>query len=155
LAHKEKLKLVHVTYKGAGQAMSDLIAGHIKMGSVTWTSALPQIRAGTVIALAVSSARPMPEFPDVPTMKALGYSDLVATTWFGLSGPASLPRDVVARLNSEIVAALDRPAVHERLASEGIETEKMSSDEFTRFVASEIVKWTPIAKSLADSGAAR
>jgi tripartite-type tricarboxylate transporter receptor subunit TctC len=155
LARKEKLKLVHVTYKGAGQAMSDLIAGHIKMGSVTWTSALLQIRAGTVVPLAVSSARPMPEFPNVPTMQALGYPDLVATTWFGLSGPAGLPQDMVARLNSEIVAALDRPAVRERLASEGIETEKMSPDEFTHFVANEIAKWTPIAKSLADSGAAR
>jgi hypothetical protein len=58
--------------------MTDLVAGHVKMGSVTWSSAISQIRAGTVMPLAVSSARPMPEFPDVPTMKALGYPDLVA-----------------------------------------------------------------------------
>ena len=86
LARKENLKFAHVTYKGAGQAMTDLVAGHVKMGSVTWSSALGQIRAGTVVPLAVSSARPMPEFPDVPTMKVLGYPDLVATTWFGFSG---------------------------------------------------------------------
>ena len=92
LARKENLKFAHVTYKGAGQAMTDLVAGHVKMGSVTWSSALGQIRAGTVVPLAVSSARPMPEFPDVPTMKMLGYPDLVATTWFGFSGPAGVPK---------------------------------------------------------------
>jgi tripartite-type tricarboxylate transporter receptor subunit TctC len=75
LARRENLKFAHVTYKGAGQAMTDLVAGHVKMGSVTWSSALGQIRAGTVMPLAVSSARPMPEFPDVPTMKVMGYPE--------------------------------------------------------------------------------
>jgi tripartite-type tricarboxylate transporter receptor subunit TctC len=138
LARKENLKLTHLSYKGAGQAMTDLVAGHVKLGSVTWSSALGQIRAGTVLPLAVSSARPMPDFPGVPTMTALGYPDLAATTWFGFSGPAGLPPEMVARLNAEIVAALATPALRTRLASDGIETEKMSPDEFTRFVASEI-----------------
>ena len=155
LAQKENLKLTHVTYKGAGQAMTDLVAGHVKIGSVTWSSALGQIRAGTVLPLAVSSARPMQEFPAVPTMTALGYPDLVATTWFGFSGPAGLPRDIVVRLNAAIVGALDTPAVRKRLATEGIETETMSPDEFARFIASEIARWTPIAKSVVDSNAAR
>jgi tripartite-type tricarboxylate transporter receptor subunit TctC len=125
------------------------------MGSVTWSSAIGQIRAGTVVPLAVSSARPMPEFPDVPTMKALGYPELVATTWFGFSGPAGVPKDIVARLNGEIVAALGIPAMRQRLEAEGIETEKMSADEFTGFVASEIARWTPVAKSVADSSSTR
>jgi tripartite-type tricarboxylate transporter receptor subunit TctC len=155
LARKDKLKFTHVIYKGAGQAMSDLVAGHVKMGSVTWTSALAQIRAGTVLPLAVSSARPMPEFPAVPTMKALGYPDLVATTWFGLSGPAGLPADIVTRLNEAIVQAIDAPAVRARLAEEGIETERMSPAEFTRFVANEIARWTPIVKSVTGPGGAR
>jgi tripartite-type tricarboxylate transporter receptor subunit TctC len=155
LARKENLKFAHLTYKGAGQAMTDLVAGHVKMGSVTWSSALGQIRAGTVMPLAVSSARPMPEFPDVPTMKALGYPDLVATTWFGFSGPAGVPKEIVSRLNAEIVNALGAPAIRQRLEAEGIETEKMSADEFTSFVASEIAKWTPVAKSVLDSGSAR
>jgi tripartite-type tricarboxylate transporter receptor subunit TctC len=88
-------------------------------------------------------------------MKALGYPDLVATTWFGLSGPAGLPADVVARLNAAIVAALDTPAVRQRLDAEGIETETMSSGEFTAFIGREIAKWGPIAKSVAAAGAAR
>jgi tripartite-type tricarboxylate transporter receptor subunit TctC len=155
LARKENLKFAHVTYKGAGQAMTDLVAGHVKMGSVTWSSALGQIRAGTVVPLAVSSARPMPEFPDVPTMKMLGYPDLVATTWFGFSGPAGVPKEIVSRLNAEIVDALGAPAIRQRLEAEGIETEKMSAEEFTAFVASEIAKWTPVARSMFDSASAR
>jgi tripartite-type tricarboxylate transporter receptor subunit TctC len=155
LARKENLKFAHVAYKGAGQAMTDLVAGHVKMGSVTWSSAISQIRAGTVLPLAVSSARPMPEFPDVPTMKALGYPDLVATTWFGFSGPAGVPKEIVARLNAEIVNALGAPAIRQRLEAEGIETEKMSAEEFTSFVASEIAKWTPVARSVVDSGSVR
>ena len=169
LARKENLKFAHVTYKGAGQAMTDLVAGHVKMGSVTWSSALGQIRAGTVMPLAVSSARPMPEFPDVPTMKVMGYPDLlsttpwtwrvppdlVATTWFGFSGPAGVPKEIVSRLNAEIANALGAPAIRQRLEAEGIETEKMSAEEFTGFVASEIAKWTPVARSVVDSGSAR
>ena len=155
LARQEGLKLTHVSYKGAGQAMTDLVAGHVKLGSVTWTAAVAQIRAGTVLPLAVSSARPMPEFPAVPTMKLLGHPDLVATTWFGFSGPVGLPQNIVSRLNAEIVAALDRPAVRSRLEREGIETEKMSPDEFTRFVANEIAKWTPIAKAAVEPGSTR
>ena len=155
LARKENLKFAHVTYKGAGQAMTDLVAGHVKMGSVTWSSALGQIRAGTVVPLAVSSARPMPEFPDVPTMKVLGYPDLVATTWFGFSAPAGVSKEIVSRLNAEIVNALGSPAIRQRLEAEGIETEKMSAEEFTGFVASEIAKWTPVARSMFDSAAAR
>ena len=155
LAHKENLKFAHVAYKGAGQAMTDLVAGHVKMGSVTWSSALGQIRAGTVVPLAVSSARPMPEFPDVLTMKMLGYPDLVATTWFGFSGPAGVPKEIVSRLNAEIANALGAPAIRQRLEAEGIETEKMSAEEFTGFVASEIAKWTPVARSMFDSAAAR
>jgi tripartite-type tricarboxylate transporter receptor subunit TctC len=151
LARKVKLRFTHVSYKGAGQAMTDLVAGHVKMGSVTWSSAAAQIRAGTVLPLAVSSARPMPGFPDVPTMTALGHPDLVATTWFGVSGPAGVPKDVVTRLNAEINAALDTPAVRQRFEAEGIETEKMSAEEFTAFVGREIARWTPIAKSVASS----
>jgi tripartite-type tricarboxylate transporter receptor subunit TctC len=155
LARQEGLKLTHISYKGAGQAMTDLVAGHVKLGSVTWTAAVAQIRAGTVLPLAVSSARPMPEFPAVPTMNALGHPDLVATTWFGFSGPAGLPQNIVTRLNAEIVATFDRPAVRSRLEREGIETEKMSPDEFTRFVAGEIAKWTPIAKAAVEPSSAR
>jgi tripartite-type tricarboxylate transporter receptor subunit TctC len=76
-----------------------------------------------------------------------------ATTWFGFSGPAGVPQDIVGRLNADIVNALDAPFVRKRLEAEGIETEKMSADEFTRFVAREIARWGPIAKSVAGASA--
>ena len=88
-------------------------------------------------------------------MKALGYPDLVTTTWFGFSGPARVPKDIVTRLNGEIVAALATPAMRQRLEAEGIETEKMSAEEFTGFVAGEIAKWTPVARSVVDSSSVR
>src|SRR5258705_1613604 len=105
--------------------------------------------------LAVSRARPMRKFRDVPTMKVRGYPALVATVGFGLSGPAGVPKEIVSRLNAEIANALGAPAIRQRLEAEGIETEKMSAEEFTGFVASEIAKWTPVARSVVDSGSAR
>ena len=147
---KENINVEHIPYKGAAQAVTDLIAGHVKVGSMTWTTAHAQISAKKVITLAVSSARRIPEFPDVPTFKELGYDDLVATTWFSFSGPAELPKDIVQRLNQEIIKALDTPEVRRKLDQEAIETEKMSPEAFTRFVESEIGRWGPIAKQVVD-----
>ena len=155
-ARKESIKLEHIPYKGASQAVTDLVAGHVKLGSMTWTTALGHIRAGTVTPLAVSSAKRLPEFPDVPTLKELGYPDLVAVTWFSLSGPAGLPPDITRRMNAETVKALASASVQARLTQEAMETEPMTAEEFTRFVEAEIAKWGPVAKSVikTTSGAA-
>ena len=147
-AEKEGIKLTHVAYRGAGQAMSDLVGGHVKMGSITWTAARGQMRAGTVIPLAVSSSRRMPEFPDVPTLKELGYPELAITTWFAFAAPSGTPEAIVQKMNEEIGAALDSPPVSKRLADEGFETEKMSPAALTAFVQNEISKWGPLAKKL-------
>src|SRR4029077_5815038 len=122
-AERENVKLTHIAYKGSGQAMNDFVAGHAKMGSLTWTSALGQMRAGTVIPVAVSSARQMPGFPNVPTLKELGYPDLVVTTWFGFAAPAGMPAVITERMNGEINHALDTPAVRDRLTEQGFELE--------------------------------
>ena len=89
-AEKEKVRLAHVAYKGSGQAMNDLVAGHVKLGSLTWTAALGQMKGGTVIPIAVSSARRMPGFESVPTLRELGYPDMAVTTWFGFAGAGQL-----------------------------------------------------------------
>jgi tripartite-type tricarboxylate transporter receptor subunit TctC len=132
--------------KGASQAMFDLIAGNVNVGTMTWTSALTQLRAGKVIPIAVSSRARLAEFPDLPTFKELGYDELTAVSWFALSGPAGLPRDVTERLNAAVAAMLEQPEVKKRLERDAIETRTMSPEEFTRFVAGEIDKWTPVAK---------
>jgi tripartite-type tricarboxylate transporter receptor subunit TctC len=154
-AERENVKLAHVAYKGSGQAMNDLVAGHVKMGSLTWTAALGQMHGGTVIPLAVSSARRMPEFPDVPTMRELGYPDLVVTTWFGLAAPAGLPPAITERMNSEVNRALDSATVRDRLTGQGFELEKMTPAELTAYIGAELTKWAPLAKKVMAAGAAK
>jgi tripartite-type tricarboxylate transporter receptor subunit TctC len=154
-AEKESVKLAHVAYKGAGQAITDLVAGHVQMGSMTWTSALGQMQAGTIIPLAVSSTRRMPEFPDVPTLKELGYPDLAVTTWFGFAAPAGLPPTITLRMNQEIGSALDAAPVRDRLTAEGFELEKMSPDALTAFIRDGLAKWGPLAKRLMSADAGR
>jgi tripartite-type tricarboxylate transporter receptor subunit TctC len=147
LARKLDLKLSHVPYKGASPAMFDLIGGHIKLASTTWTTALSHIESGTVIPIAVTAKKRLAGFPEVPTFVELGLPDLIATTWFSLSGPPGLPPGIVARLNREVVKAIDLPEVSAKLAQEGIEAERMDAAAFRGFVQAEIARWTPIAKS--------
>jgi tripartite-type tricarboxylate transporter receptor subunit TctC len=145
-AQSAGIKLQQIMTKGASQAMLDLIAGNVNVGTMTWTSALAQIRAGKVIPIAVSARARLAEFPDLPTFQELGYEQLTAVSWFGLSGPAGLPGDVTQRLNSAVAEMLQLPDVRKRLAHDAIETRAMSPQEFTAFVASEIAKWTPVAQ---------
>lgn len=146
LANKLNLRMSHVPYKGAGPAMLDLVAGHIKMSSNTWTTALGHIKAGTVVPIAVTSAQRLPGF-DVPTFKELGHSELVATTWFSISAPAGLPKHIVERLNRDIVKALDLPEVRKRMAQEGMDVIPMDAAAFTKFVEAEVTRWTPMVKA--------
>jgi tripartite-type tricarboxylate transporter receptor subunit TctC len=149
LAQRLGLRLAHVPYKGGNPAMFDLLGGHIKLASVTWTTALAHIESGAVVPIAVTANKRLARAPSVSTFAELGFPDLVATTWFSLSGPPRLPVDIVDRLNREVVKALDVPEVSARLDQEGIEAEKMDSAAFTAFVESEITLWAPMAKSTA------
>src|SRR5262247_1033673 len=137
-AQKAGIKVQQIMTKGASQGMMDLIAGNVNVGTMTWTSALTQLRAGKVIPIAVTSRARLAEFPDLPTFKELGYDDLTAVSWFALSGPAGLPKDVTERLNAAVAAMLELPDVKKRLERDAIETQVMSPEQFTRFVASEI-----------------
>src|SRR5215831_6360860 len=145
-AQKAGIKVQQIMTKGASQAMLDLIAGNVNVGTMTWTSALTQLRAGKVFPIAVTSRARLAEFPDLPTFKELGYDDLTAVSWFALSGPAGLPKDLTERLNAAVAAMLDLPEVKKRLERDAIETQVMSPEQFTRFVAGEIERWAPAAK---------
>jgi tripartite-type tricarboxylate transporter receptor subunit TctC len=140
-------KLQHIPSKGGGSAITDVVSGTVKFGSLAYTSALGQIRAGTVIPLAVSSNERMPEFPNVPTLNELGYSEFVDTVWFGLAGPAGMDRSVVDRLNKATAQVLQMPEVRDRLLADGVEIRPMTSTEFTSFVGREIEKWGPLARA--------
>jgi tripartite-type tricarboxylate transporter receptor subunit TctC len=141
------IKMTHVPYRGASLAVSDLIAGHVTVTSTTLTTAATQIKAGKARALAVSSAKRIPEFPDVPTFAELGYPELTASIWFSLSGPAGMPPDIVNRLNAEVRRILKLPDVLERLRPEGIEPGDLAPQQFTAFVASELKRWAPVVRA--------
>jgi tripartite-type tricarboxylate transporter receptor subunit TctC len=149
LARKEGMKLDHIPYRGANPAMTDLLAGHVRLGVMSWSASIEQIRAGKVRALAVSSVSRQPEFPSVPTFMELGYDDLIAATWFSLSGPAKLPSDIVDRINSAIVSGFQSAEMRKRLAQEVVEIRLFAPEEFKTFVESEIARWGPIIKTMA------
>ncbi len=141
------IRMTHVPYKGASLAVADLIAGHVPVTSTTLTTAATQIKAGRARALAVSSAKRVPEFPDVPTFAELGYPELTASIWFSLSGPAGMPADIVNRLNAEVRRTLQLPDVRDRLKPEGIEPGDLDPQQFTAFVAAELKRWAPVVRA--------
>ena len=144
LAAKDNIRLTHVPYRGGAAALTDLVAGHVKVGMMSWSTAREHARAGKLVPLAMSSAERPKDFPDVPTLKELGYPDLVATTWWALSGPAGLPQDIVDKLNHEINRSLDLPQVRKQLEQEEVRTQAMTPAEVTAFLQSEIAKWVPV-----------
>jgi tripartite-type tricarboxylate transporter receptor subunit TctC len=148
VAAKEKVRLVHVVYRGGGAAILDLVAGHVKVGSMTLATTLAHIRSGALRPLAISSAQRVPELPDVPTLVELGYPELVVTTWYSLSGPAGLPRDIVERLNREVNKTMEMPKVRDHLAQEMVQTRPMSPEQMTAFMKGEVDKWVPVVKAM-------
>jgi tripartite-type tricarboxylate transporter receptor subunit TctC len=120
----------------------------VPFGSVTFSSAAELVRAGKVRPLAVSAERRLANFPDIPTFRELGYDDLVTATWFGFSGPANLPPDITRALGREITNTLHQPDVLKRMAQDEIEIRLMTPEQFTGFLAGEVARWAPLAKSL-------
>ena len=147
LAAQAGVKLQHIPHRGASQAMLDLVAGTVPLGTMTWGSAIGQIRAGTVRPVAISSEKRAAEFPDVPTLQELGYG-LVANSWFGLSGPPGLPAVIVTRLNRGAIEVLARPEVRTKFDADGITSPPMTPEEFAALVAADIAKWQPAVKRL-------
>ena len=142
-AQKAGIKVEHVPYKGASQGIMDLVAGHIFFSAQTVSSSAAQVRAGTLKAIVHSHASRLPDFPDVPTFKEMGI-DLVATTWFTISGPAGLPNDIVQKMNREIIRAVSKPEVQQRLRHDGMITEVMSVEQLKLYIDTETAGWKPV-----------
>jgi tripartite-type tricarboxylate transporter receptor subunit TctC len=140
-------RMAHVPYRGASQAVTDIVAGQVPVGSVTLTTASEQILSGALRALAVTSTRRLAEYPDVPTFVELGYEDMIATTWFSLSGPAGLPPEIVNRINAVVTKSWKKPEVRKRLDRDAIDPEPYTPAEFTEFVKAEIARWAPLARA--------
>ena len=141
-------KIFNVPYNSGTAPLSDIAGGHIQAAFVSLGAATAFIRSGKVRLLAISTARRSAEFPDVPTFAEDGYGGLVATTWFGLSGPAGLPRGIVNRLNTEVRAVLALPDVREKLDVLGIETRDLDADAYTAFIREELDRWGTVARGL-------
>jgi len=130
--------MVHIPYKGAPPAVADLLAGRVHLMFDNLASALPNVRAGKLRALAVTTLKRSSALPDVPTLDESGLKGFDMTTWWGLMGPAKMPADVAQRLAAEILKAMDAPDVREKLRAMGMEGSTVRTPEqFTAFVDSE------------------
>ena len=142
--------LVHFPYRGSGPALIDLIGGSMDLMFDNLPSALPQIKAGKLKALAVTSAQRSAALPDLPTVAEAGgplLKGYEATSWFGLLAPAGTPPDLVSRLQQEIAKALGSPALKERLLAQGAIPSGITSAEFSKLIASETTKWAAVVKA--------
>jgi tripartite-type tricarboxylate transporter receptor subunit TctC len=139
--------MVHIPYKGAPPAVADLLAGRVHLMFDNLASALPNVRAGKLRALAVTTMRRSSALPDLPTLDESGLKGFDMTTWWGLMGPAKLPPDVVQRLSVEILKAMDSADVRERLRAMGMEGSPVRTPEqFTAFVEAEAKLYARLVK---------
>ena len=139
--------MVHIPYKGAPPAVADLLAGRVHLMFDNLASALPNVRAGKLRALAVTTLRRSSALPDLPTLDESGLQGFDMTTWWGLMGPAKLPPDVVQRLSAEILKAMDSADVRERLRAMGMEGSPVRTPEqFTAFVEAEAKLYARLVK---------
>lgn len=141
------LKLVHVPFKGSAGALNGLLGDQVQVMFGDFLVLLPQIRAGRLNALAVTSATRHPLLPDVPTVAESGYPGFEALSWQGLFAPAGTPPEIVARLNAEVVKALAADDVRDSFAKQGMIVAGSTPAEFRAFVAAEITKWAKIIKT--------
>ena len=145
------VKMVHIPYKGAAPATADLLGGQVQLMFDNLASALPNVKAGKLRALAVTTLTRSPAMPDLPTIAESGLPGFDLTTWFGLLVPAGTPPEIVARLNAEIVRALDAKDMRERLEKMGAEPLSNNTPEhFAAFIRTEAAKYAKVVK---DSGA--
>jgi tripartite-type tricarboxylate transporter receptor subunit TctC len=142
--------MLHVPYKGAGAAMTDLIGGGVQLMMINTPVSGPQAQAGRVRALGISSSQRSSTYPNIPTIAEAGVPGFEVTAWGGIVGPAHMPKDIVTRLNAEIRTALANPVVRERFKNLGAETDPSMPEEFLELSRRETAKW---AKTIKESGA--
>ena len=141
------IDLTHIPYKGAAPAIADLLGGQVNTAFVSLPAALPHVKAGKLVGLGITSPGRSVVAPDLQTFAEQGLGGYALENWYGALAPAGTPKDVITKLNVEIVKALQLPDVKERLISQGFETRTSTPDEFAAYLKSEIVKWAGIVKA--------
>jgi tripartite-type tricarboxylate transporter receptor subunit TctC len=139
--------MTHVPYKGSAPALTDLIGGQVQVMFDNLPSSLPQIKAGKLRAVAVTSLKRAPALPDVPTISESGLPGVEASSWFGVLGPAGTPAPVVARINSEINKWLQSPEAREQLIAQGAEAAGGTPENFALHIRAETEKWAKVVKA--------
>ena len=141
------IDVLHIPYKGGPPAIADLIGRQVNMMFINLPTGMPQVKGGKVKVLAVSSKQRVAQLPDIPTVDEAGLKGFETSAWSGVYAPAGTPREIIARLNTEINKILKMPSVREQLAAQGAEPEGGSPEEFKRFTSDEIVKWARVIKT--------
>jgi tripartite-type tricarboxylate transporter receptor subunit TctC len=141
-----KIEITHVPYQPAA-AITAVMGNQTQMASTSLPPAVPQIKAGKLLPIAVTSAKRSPLLPDVPTVNEMGFKDFDDYTWIAFFLPAGTPAAIVERFNADINKALDTPDVKERFAQAGLEIQRLTSAEFGTFLKAEVPKWAAVVKS--------
>lgn len=144
------IDMVHIPYKGAAPAVTDLLGGQVSVAFVSLPAALPHVKARKLTALGITSDKRSAVAPEVPTFAEAGLPGYGLENWYGALAPAGTPREIVNKLNSTIVKVLQLPDVKERLNGQGFEIRTSTPEQFAAYIKSETVKWAKIVK---DSGA--
>ncbi len=147
LRQKTGANLVHVPYKGGGQALTDVLGGNIPLVYTAIASAMPHVKSGKLLPIAVSSAKRASSLPDVATFIENGVADFEANSWVGLLAPAKTPRAIITRLNTELTAVLNDPEVRERLNGMGITAAPGTAENFGAEISRDLAKYGPVVKA--------
>jgi len=144
------VKLTHIPYKGAAQGATDVISGQVQLYLSSIPTLLGHIKSGKMRPIAVTSLKRADDLPQVPTIAESGYKDFEAVTWFGIVGPARLPKDVVARFSADINKALKEPELQKKLGDQGADVAGSTPEQFARLIRDDIARWGKIVR---ESGA--
>ena len=139
--------MTHVPYKGSAPAITDLIGGQVQVMFDNLPSSLPQIKAGKLRAIAVTSAQRAPALPDIPTIAESGLPGFEATSWFGIVAPAGTPPTIIARINADVNQWLQSPEAKEKLLAQGAVAAGGSPEQFAAYIHAETEKWARVVKA--------
>jgi tripartite-type tricarboxylate transporter receptor subunit TctC len=141
------IKMVHVAYKGSGQAVTDLLGGHIQLMFSGFSSVMPHIKSGKLRPIVQTGEKRSPALPEVATIAESGFPRFEATAWYGVHAPARTPKPIVARLNAEFVKALKMQDVRDRLGALGFELVGSTPEYYGNYIKTEITKWAKVVKA--------
>jgi len=146
LNRSANIDITHVPFKGDAPLLTDLLGGHVDIGFNVTTTALPHVKAGKLVPLAVSSPKRLAPFSEVPTVAELGFPEMEIALWAGVLAPAGTPPQIIRRLNTELVKIIDSPEIREQWISGGAEAVPTTPEEFAAFIQSEHARWSRLIK---------